>query len=314
MVEIRWSLSNVVALERARSARASLVHKHQVVIVAQSPQIVLADWSRRLRRCPAGSALQPEHWIRRWRGADRRYNQDIQTELPAGFGSPVFENLVAAALASTLNLDFARLRLDSSKAVGSLSSNPANPVNRQPGQENDSITKHHKQLSTSTLACLATTINPVGPDGRRPVQRGERVLARVLAREVPKSRNVTTPPCRGTPTRCSGASIVPGLRCYPPDDIIATGEESIMSHLRKAVLGMVMDAIAAGQGLVTQRNLSLPMAKTIAEAALAACKTKGFSTSVAVVDRAGQVMVILRDENASSQTAEMGRASCRERV
>jgi uncharacterized protein GlcG (DUF336 family) len=49
------------------------------------------------------------------------------------------------------------------------------------------------------------------------------------------------------------------------------------------------------------------MAKTIAEAALAACKAKGFSTAVAVVDRAGQVMVILRDEQATAQQAEMAR-------
>jgi uncharacterized protein GlcG (DUF336 family) len=56
-----------------------------------------------------------------------------------------------------------------------------------------------------------------------------------------------------------------------------------------------------------QRNLSLPMAKTIAEAALAECKAKGFSTSVAVVDRAGQVLVILRDEQATPQTADMAR-------
>jgi len=49
------------------------------------------------------------------------------------------------------------------------------------------------------------------------------------------------------------------------------------------------------------------MAKTIAEAALAACKAKGFSTAVAVVDRAGQVMVILRDEQATAQQADMAR-------
>jgi uncharacterized protein GlcG (DUF336 family) len=70
-------------------------------------------------------------------------------------------------------------------------------------------------------------------------------------------------------------------------------------------------AIAAGpaapQGLVTERNLSLAMAKTIAEAALAACKSKGYNTAVAVVDRAGQVMVILRDEQATAQQAEMAR-------
>ena len=80
-----------------------------------------------------------------------------------------------------------------------------------------------------------------------------------------------------------------------------------MSHMLKAILGMGMAAIAASQGLVTQRNLSLPMAKIIAEAALGACKAKGFSTAVAVVDRAGQVLVILRDENATAQTAEMAR-------
>lgn len=60
-------------------------------------------------------------------------------------------------------------------------------------------------------------------------------------------------------------------------------------------------------GLVLERNLSLAMAKTIAEAALSACQAKGYHTAVAVVDRAGQVMVILRDEQASAQTAEMAR-------
>src|SRR5437868_3756680 len=64
---------------------------------------------------------------------------------------------------------------------------------------------------------------------------------------------------------------------------------------------------AASQGLVTQRNLSLAMAKTIAEAALSECKSKGFNTAVAVVDRAGQVMVILRDEQATAQQGEMAR-------
>jgi uncharacterized protein GlcG (DUF336 family) len=62
-----------------------------------------------------------------------------------------------------------------------------------------------------------------------------------------------------------------------------------------------------GQGVVMQRNLSLGMAKTIAEAAQAECKSKGYNTSVAVVDRAGQVLVILRDEQATAQTAEMAR-------
>ena len=61
------------------------------------------------------------------------------------------------------------------------------------------------------------------------------------------------------------------------------------------------------QGVVMQRNLSLPMAKTIAEATLAECKSKGYNTSAAVVDRAGQVLVIMRDEQSTAQTAEMAR-------
>jgi uncharacterized protein GlcG (DUF336 family) len=64
---------------------------------------------------------------------------------------------------------------------------------------------------------------------------------------------------------------------------------------------------ANAQGLVMQRNLSLAMAKTVAEATLAACQAKGYHTAVAVVDRAGQVLVILRDEQATAQHAEMAR-------
>ena len=67
------------------------------------------------------------------------------------------------------------------------------------------------------------------------------------------------------------------------------------------------NAPGSAHGLVMQRNLSLPMAKTVAEAALAECAAKGYHTAVAVVDRAGQIMVILRDEQATAQVAEMAR-------
>lgn len=69
----------------------------------------------------------------------------------------------------------------------------------------------------------------------------------------------------------------------------------------------VAASYAYGQGVVMQRNLSLGLAKTIADAAQAECQAKGFHTSVAVVDRAGQVLVILRHEQATAQTAEMAR-------
>jgi uncharacterized protein GlcG (DUF336 family) len=84
-----------------------------------------------------------------------------------------------------------------------------------------------------------------------------------------------------------------------------------MSHALRALVGIAVTAVVSGdgaaQGVVMQRNLSLGLAKTIAEATIAACKEKGYATAAAVVDRAGQVMVILRDERASAQTAEMAR-------
>jgi len=80
-----------------------------------------------------------------------------------------------------------------------------------------------------------------------------------------------------------------------------------MSHLPRVILGIAIAGVVSAQGLVTQRNLSLSMAKAIAEATLAACKSKGYNTAAAVVDRAGQVMVILRDEQATAQQAEMAR-------
>lgn len=74
------------------------------------------------------------------------------------------------------------------------------------------------------------------------------------------------------------------------------------------VAGGIAASIAAyGQGVVVQRNLSLELAKAIAEAALAECRSMGFHTSVAVVDRAGQMIVLLRDEQTGAQTAEMAR-------
>jgi uncharacterized protein GlcG (DUF336 family) len=93
--------------------------------------------------------------------------------------------------------------------------------------------------------------------------------------------------------------------------------------MNKALLGICATTVAAlsaagqsrapaqaqapAQGIVMEQNLSLGLAKTIAEAALAECQAKGFHTAVAVVDRAGQIMVILRDEQASAQSAEMAR-------
>jgi uncharacterized protein GlcG (DUF336 family) len=75
-----------------------------------------------------------------------------------------------------------------------------------------------------------------------------------------------------------------------------------------AVLALLAASSAAPQGVVTQRILSLAAARTIAEAALAACTSQGFRTSVAVVDRSGNLLVVLRHELAHPATLEMARS------
>ena len=58
------------------------------------------------------------------------------------------------------------------------------------------------------------------------------------------------------------------------------------------------------QELVTQKNVSLAMAQTIAQAALAQCESMGFKVSVAVVDRGGLTVVMLRGDGAGLHTPE----------
>jgi uncharacterized protein GlcG (DUF336 family) len=82
----------------------------------------------------------------------------------------------------------------------------------------------------------------------------------------------------------------------------------LVSRLFATSLLVALASVSAqAQGLVTERSLSLAMAKTIAEAAQAECRSKGFHTTVAVVDRAGQLLVLLRDEQAAPHTIEMAR-------
>jgi len=82
-----------------------------------------------------------------------------------------------------------------------------------------------------------------------------------------------------------------------------------MSNLFKAGLAIAsfVGLAHAEDALVTQKILSMSVAKTIAEAALAECRAKGAHPTVAVVDRAGQLLVLLRDEQATPETIEMAR-------
>ena len=61
---------------------------------------------------------------------------------------------------------------------------------------------------------------------------------------------------------------------------------------------------AGAQGVVTKRTFRMAMAQTIANAALAQCQSMGFKVSVAVVDRGGLTIVMLRGDGAGLHTPE----------
>ena len=61
---------------------------------------------------------------------------------------------------------------------------------------------------------------------------------------------------------------------------------------------------AHAQGVVTQKNISLAMAQTIANGAMDKCKEMGYRVSVAVVDREGLPVVMLRGDGAGLHTPE----------
>jgi len=66
-------------------------------------------------------------------------------------------------------------------------------------------------------------------------------------------------------------------------------------------------ATAAQAQLLTNRDISYSVAKTIAETAIESCTTKGYRVSAVVVNRAGEVVVALRGDNASPHTMENAR-------
>ena len=81
-----------------------------------------------------------------------------------------------------------------------------------------------------------------------------------------------------------------------------------MSPIARTLAGLALtttlSTAVAAQGLVTQKNISLAMAPTIAQAAVAQCESMGFKVSVTVVDPAGLPIVMLRGDGAGLHTPE----------
>jgi uncharacterized protein GlcG (DUF336 family) len=66
-------------------------------------------------------------------------------------------------------------------------------------------------------------------------------------------------------------------------------------------------AAPASAQLLVHKDLTLAIAKTIAETAIASCKSRGWNASAVVVDRAGETIVAMRGDNASPHTMENAR-------
>jgi uncharacterized protein GlcG (DUF336 family) len=65
--------------------------------------------------------------------------------------------------------------------------------------------------------------------------------------------------------------------------------------------------LSARSQVLTERNISLQLALQIAQAAMAACKSDGFDVTAAVVDRAGDLKVLLRADTANPHNADLAR-------
>jgi uncharacterized protein GlcG (DUF336 family) len=74
-----------------------------------------------------------------------------------------------------------------------------------------------------------------------------------------------------------------------------------------ALASACMSALPAQAQLLTHRDLSYAMAKTIAEAAIESCGSHGYAVAAVVVDRGGDTIVAMRADNAGLHTMENAR-------
>jgi len=82
----------------------------------------------------------------------------------------------------------------------------------------------------------------------------------------------------------------------------------LLSLTRCATIGLVAVLASPAQAqLLAHRDLSLAIARTIAEVAVESCEAQGYRVSVAVVDRDGETIVAMRGDNASPHTMENAR-------
>ncbi len=74
---------------------------------------------------------------------------------------------------------------------------------------------------------------------------------------------------------------------------------------------LFVSSMAFGQvppeGLVAERNVSMSMANDAALATVEKCRADGFRVTVVILDRAGVIKAVLRDDNTSPHTVDTAR-------
>ena len=80
-----------------------------------------------------------------------------------------------------------------------------------------------------------------------------------------------------------------------------------MSINRFAALTLAAASAAFAQELPTQKLLTIELAQTIAQEAMAKCRADGYKVTVTVVDHANVLKAFLRDDGSNQVTIEVGR-------
>ena len=85
---------------------------------------------------------------------------------------------------------------------------------------------------------------------------------------------------------------------------------SVMSSVFKVLAGalaaIALASPAHAQGVISERNVSTQLARAIADAAME-CAANGVGLSVAVVDRSGQLRVLMRGDGTPPHGMELAR-------
>ena len=73
------------------------------------------------------------------------------------------------------------------------------------------------------------------------------------------------------------------------------------------VVAAALCPVGSQAQVLSERNVSTQLALTMANAAIAACKADGYDVSVVVVDRSGEVKLLMRADTANPHNADLAR-------